>query len=224
MTFNRLVCMKKKQMKHEPTNQDNKYPKLQLRRDSNAIHHYLRGEIRILNPSEYDALRVAIPQDRHKTMLDILLITGMRYIEVQRLWDHPEWYIHKENIIHLPEEAQKKHERRQLERTITPLPSMFGYIMKDFREARRPPDESNWNRGLMRWATKAGIHPYGLSAKTTRKTIESWLVSAGVEVTTVCLRAGHDSLTSMRHYQGLSFNDTEKNDIRKQLTAWGMIR
>jgi integrase len=215
--------MVKKQLKHTPQNQDNKYPKLQIRRDPAAIHHYLKGEIRILTPSEYQKLQSAITQDRHKTLLDVLLITGMRYIEVQRLYEHPEWYIEKENIIHLPEEAMKKAERRQLERTITPLPSMFKYIMKDFHEARRPPDESNWNRGLMRWAIKAGIHPYGISAKTTRKTIESWQVASGIEVTTICLRAGHDNLTSMRHYQGIAFNDEERTAIKKQLTDWGMI-
>lgn len=216
--------VKRKKPEHITVCQDNKYPTQQLRRDPDAIHHYLKGEIRILTPNEYLKLRSSIAQDRHKTLLDVLLITGMRYVEVQRLWDHPEWYIERENIIHLPQEAMKKAERRQLERTITPLPSMFHYIMKDFCEFRRPPDESNWNRGLMRWAQAAGIHPYGLSAKTTRKTIESWMVSAGVEVTSVCLRAGHDNLTSMRHYQGLSFNDEERSAIKKQLVSWGIIR
>jgi HNH endonuclease len=30
-------------------------------------------------------------------------------------------------------------------------------------------------------------------------------------------------LTSMRHYQNLAFSNSELNDIKKQLTAWGML-
>jgi integrase len=206
------------------TTENNKYPTLGLRRDPDALHHYLKGEIRVLTPAEYQKLRSAIPKDRHKTLLDILLITGMRYVEVQRLWNNKVWYIEKENIIHLPEEAQRKHKRSQLERTIHPLPGMFNYILKDFFEAQRPPAETNWNKDLRKWAGIAGINPYGLSAKTTRKTIESWMIKAGVVESTVCLRQGHDSLTSMRHYQGLAFSEDEIRDINKQLTSWGILR
>jgi len=40
----------------------------------------------------------------------------------------------------------------------------------------------------------------------------------------VCLRQGHDNLTSMRHYQGLVFSDDELRDIKKKLTAWGIVK
>jgi integrase len=186
-------------------------------------HMYSFGEIRILTPDEYNKLRAFIPQDRHKMLLDILLITGMRYVEACRLWNNPKWFNPRRNIIHLPPEAQRKHKRTQQERTIQPLPSMFGYILRDFWEARRPPSESSWNRDLRKWAEMAGIHPYGLSAKTTRKTIESWMIASGLNESRICLRSGHDNLTSMRHYQNLAFSDSELNDIKKQLTAWGML-
>ena len=54
----------------------------------------------------------------------------------------------KDNMIHLPEEAQRKHKRSQQERTIHPLPGMFELLLDDFFEARKPPAESNWNRDL----------------------------------------------------------------------------
>lgn len=209
---------------HIKTTELNKYPKLQLRRDPESIHHYLKGEIKILTPEEYRKLRNVIPQKRHRTLLDILMITGMRYIEVQRLWEHKEWYLKKENIIHLPEEAQRKHKRTQQERTIHPLPGMFDLLMDNFWEERKPPAESNWNRDLRKWAEEADIAPYGLSAKTTRKTLESWMIKAGVLESTTCLRQGHDSLTSMRHYQGLAFSEDEQRDIRKQLVDWGLLK
>ena len=216
--------MKSSKNSHVKVSEVNKYPTLKLKKDTDALHLYLNGEIRILTPSEYHRLREAIPKDIHKTVLDVLLITGMRYIEMIRLYENQIWYNEKRNIIHLPEEAQLKHKRRQLKRTIHPLPSMFHYTMKEFFNGRHPPVESNWNRGLRKWAEAAGINPYGVSAKTTRKTIESWQIAAGVLESTVCLRAGHDSLTSMRHYQGLCFSDEELRDIKKQLSDWGLLR
>ena len=187
-------------------------------------HMYSFGEIRILTPNEYHRLRTAIQKERHKILLDILMITGMRYIEVQRLWDNPKWYNEARNIIHLPPEAQRKHKRTQQERTIQPLPSMFSFLLKQFWKERRPPAESNWNHVLQKYAANIGIHPYGISAKTTRKTIESWLVAAGVNESRICLRQGHNSLVSMRHYQNLSFSDEELKDIKKQLNAWNILQ
>lgn len=202
---------------------EKQYTSSGYKKDPEALHLYV-NDIRILTPREYETLRASIPKEYHKALFDILLITGMRYIEVCRLHVHDEWYNTKRNIIHLPEEAQKKAKRKQQERTIHPLPSMFSYILRDFFEGKRPPSESAWNKDLQRWAQAAGLAPYGISAKTTRKTIESWSVAAGVAESAVCLRQGHDNLTSMRHYQGLAFSDDEVRDIQKQLTAWGMLK
>jgi len=105
-------------------------------------------DIRILTPEEYQALKAEILKDSHKTILDILIITGMRYAELLRLYDNPVWYDEKNNLIQLPEEAQKKHKRRQLERTIQPLPATFNYMIKDFLQARRPPLETTWNKNM----------------------------------------------------------------------------
>lgn len=202
---------------------EDKYKTSGYTKDPGALHLYVK-DIRILTPKEYETLKAVIPKDSHKTIFDILLITGMRYIETLRLYEHREWYNEKRNLIHLPEEAQKKSKRRQLERTIHPLPSMFSYILKDFWEGKKPPLEATWNKNLQRWAIAADINPYGLSVKTTRKTMESWMITAGVLESAVCLRQGHDSLTSMRHYQGLAFSDDELREIKKKLTSWGMVK
>ena len=66
----------------------------------------------------------------------------MRYIEMLRFYEYKEWYNEKKNLIHLPEVAQKKAKRRQLERTIHPLPSMFSCLLKDFWEGKNPPLEA----------------------------------------------------------------------------------
>jgi integrase len=200
-----------------------KYPKHAYERDPEVLHLYVK-DIRILTPKEYDTLKTAILKEAHKTILDILLITGMRYVEVLRLYDHKEWYNEKGNLIHLPESVQKKQKRRQVERTIYPLPSMFSYLLQDFWQANRPPLETTWNKNLQRWAATAGINPYGLSVKTTRKTLESWMIAAGITESAVCLRQGHDSLTSMKHYQELVFSEDELKDIMKKLTSWGITK
>lgn len=209
--------------KKSQTVKTDKYPKSGYKKDPDNLHLYVK-DVRILTPKEYESLKSVIPTDRHKTCFDILLITEMRYEEFLRLYDHKEWYNEKRNIIHLPEEAQLKHKRKQIERTIHPLPYGFNYLMKAFWNGRKPPLEATWNQNIQRWAKIAGLNPYGMSVKTTRKTLESWQIAAGIPESTVCLRAGHDSVTSMQHYQGLAFSDDERRDIKKQLTEWGILK
>ena len=209
---------------HIKVTESNKYPSQELKRDRDCLHLYTNGEIRVLTVTEYKNLKNAIPKDNYKIILDVLMISGMRYIEVCRLYENPEWYNEKRNLIHLTEEAQKKHERRQPERTINRLPNMFNLMMKMFFAGKKPPVESSWNRDLARWGVKAGLNPYGISAKTSRKTLESWLIVGGVSESTVCLRQGHTTLVSMLHYQNLAFSDDEVNDIENQLKEWGMLK
>jgi len=209
--------------KTQPVIKKDKYPVTGYTKDTNALHLYVK-DVRILTPKEYDAIKAVIPSERHKTMFEILLITGLRYAEFLRLHNNKAWYNETRNIIHLPEEAQLKHKRKQPERTIHPLPFGFRLYMRQFWTDDKPPLEATWNKNLQRWATKAGLNPFGMSVKTTRKTIESWQIAAGIPESTVCLRAGHDSVTSMKHYQGLAFTEDELRDIKKKLTEWGILK
>ncbi len=214
---------KRKEIEDNRVHMTEKYPVTKLQKDNKSLYLYVNG-IRLLTAREYEALRAVIPLDRHKALFDVLLITGMRYIEVQRLYDHPEWFNEQENHIHLPEEAAQKKRKVQLQRTIFPLPSMFKYVLKDFWNGKKPPEETTWNKNLRRWSEAAGLNPYGISAKTTRKTIESWMIVCDVPISTVCLRQGHDSATSMNHYQGLAFSEEKKREVRNKLTEWNIIR
>jgi hypothetical protein len=49
----------------------------------------------------------AIPKSM-KAIFKINTITGLRYIELQRLHKNPGWYFQDRNQITLPKEAQKK--------------------------------------------------------------------------------------------------------------------
>jgi integrase len=177
---------------------------------------------KVLTVEEYDRLKASI----HKTaraLFEVNVITGLRYVELQRLYDNSHWYHETRNQIILPKEAQKKVKQIQIKRTIDKLPSTFPYVFKAFLEGRKPPEASAWNRDLDRWSKIAGIVPKA-GPKTPRKTIESWMLKAGIPEIEIYSRQGHDPITSLRHYQSLSFTDYEMRDIEKRLTEWGILR
>lgn len=176
--------------------------------------------IRVLGPFEIDKLAQAIKPDKYYSIFEVCLWSGMRYVEIQRLHGHPEWWLPDRRSIHLPKTAQKKVKRKQLERHVHPVPLALGNELRRFFAGPAPITRRGWNMALVRWAEAAGLDPVGISAKTTRKTIESWMITAGVPINIVCLRQGHDSMTSMSHYQGLPFTEAEKIEIKKRLVGW----
>jgi hypothetical protein len=88
---------------------------------------------------------------------------------------------------------------------------------------RKVARSNTWFEDLERWSHKAGITPK-VNPKTPRKTIESWMLKAGIPEIEICSRRGHDPITSLRHYQSLSFPDYEMRDIEKGLTERGILR
>lgn len=177
---------------------------------------------KVLNVEEYDKFLLSMPK-RYKTIFELNTMTGMRYIEIQRLHDNPKWYSESRNQIILPPEAQKKEKQKLMKRTIDKLPSTFSYVFEKFINGTNPPERTSWNRDLARWSKKAGIYPK-VGPKTPRKTIESWMLKCGIPEIEIYGRQGHDPVTSLQHYQSLSFTDYEKRDIEKRLTEWGMLK
>ena len=72
---------------------------------------------KVLSVEEYDKYTLAIPK-RLKTVFELNTITGMRYVEVQRLYDNPKWYSESRNQIILPPEAQKKVKQKLVKREL----------------------------------------------------------------------------------------------------------
>ena len=176
----------------------------------------------VLTVEEYDKFLQAVPEAK-RVILEINTITGLRYVELQRLHANPSWYFKNRNQIILPHEAQLKVKQKAPKRTIDRLPSTFAYLFKLFVDGTKPPERTSWNHDLARWSQKAGINPK-VNTKTPRKTIESWMLKSGIPEIEIYSRAGHDPLTSLRHYQSLSFTDYEMRDIKKRLTEWGVLR
>ncbi|AKB61383.1 tyrosine-type recombinase/integrase [Methanosarcina mazei] len=177
---------------------------------------------KVLTVEEYDRYLQVIPECM-RAIFELDSITGMRYVEIQRLYDNPQWYIKERNQIVLTKDAQKKVKQKLVKRTVDKLPYVFTYIFEKFLAGPRPPDRTSWNRDLARWSKKAGIEPK-VGPKTPRKTVESWMLKAGIPEIEIYSRQGHDPITSLRHYQSLSFTDYEQRDINKRLAEWGILK
>lgn len=179
-------------------------------------------KIRILTPDEFDRFTAAIPDKMPhlKTLFNIAFFTGMRYVEIQRLHKHPEWWQKDRGTIYLPREAQLKVKRTTPERYI-PLPPQLIGEMPYFFKNKQPPQRKVWGENIKRWAIKSGFESdLGFTPKMTRASIESWMFMAGIPVNQICLRQGHDKLTSLNHYQAIPFKESEKIEIRKRLSSW----
>ena len=103
------------------------------------------------------------------------------------------------------------------------LPATFSYVFSHFLNGKKPPYRSSWNKDLARWSEKADVNPK-VGPKTPRKTIESWMLKTGIPEIEIYSRQGHDPITSLKHYQSLSFTDYELRDIKKRLVEWGILR
>jgi hypothetical protein len=176
--------------------------------------------VRVLTPDDYDNILSQIDKPYQRRRFLILFWSGMRYAEFQRFYNHPEWYSKTRNAIHLPEWAQKKVKRKQLDRWVHPLPDLIHDYVSQFHDDPEPPTNQGWNQSLKRWAKAAGMDSTGISAKTTRKSIESWMIAGGVPENVVYLRQGHDRITSLQHYQGLPFTLGEKVEIKRRFAGW----
>ena len=178
----------------------------------------IKGTVRILRPSEYEKLREGAETLDNQTRLDGLLLTGLRYVEADRLQEHPDWVDGR--FVHLPEYAQKKVKRKQRERWIR-LSSKGVSILPYFFKSKPLPNWKGWTQNLQRWAERAGLDPKGLGPKTTRKSWESWLVSSYPDrVLEVFLSQGHTQMTALSHYLNLPFTSSDKANMVEWVSGW----
>ena len=150
------------------------------------------------------------------------ILSGLRYVEAQRVQGNPDWV--EGRFIHLPEEAQRKAKRTQLERWVK-LSDKGKTLIRFFFKTPPLPDWKTWVENLDRWAGREGLDPTGLSVKSTIKTWESWLLSQHPERTLeIMLSQGHDETTSIRHYAGLPFTKADKDAMIEWTAGWSEAR
>ena len=178
-----------------------------------------RNGTRILRPSEFEAIKRACPKMDYRIMLQTLLYTGMRYIEMQRLYKHPRWFDYE--AINLPETAVRKSKRTQLERTVR-LNQQGRMMVEHFLNLRfNLPSIQAWGQNLKRWAKYAGMDQEHMCAKTTRKTWESWLCFYyPTYYINIALSQGHNSVTQFQHYLNLPFSEVDKLEMKKYVEGW----
>ena len=73
---------------------------------------------KVLTVEEYDRFITAIPESM-KAIFEINTITGLRYIELQRLYENPQWYYKARNQIILPKEDRRRKSKNSLKGQLT---------------------------------------------------------------------------------------------------------
>jgi hypothetical protein len=84
-------------------------------------------DTKVLTVEEYNRFVQTVP-NKFRPIFKVNTITGLRYIELQRLYQNPGWYFQDRNQIILPKEAQKKVKQKAPKRIIDKLPSTFPYL------------------------------------------------------------------------------------------------
>ncbi|MCL5930286.1 MAG: hypothetical protein M1123_03260 [Candidatus Thermoplasmatota archaeon] len=180
---------------------------------------------RILRPSEYLILRNELNVDQ-RLISDSLLLTGMRYEELLRFHDHPNWF--DGHLIHLPPEAVLKgraikdpDERQRWVRL-----SIRGRAIVPHLSRVKMPGRVSFDQMLRRKSIKAirnspRFDPTKISAKSMRKTYTAWLRAYYPNMSDyIFLSMGHSSRAELRNYLGIQFTDQEKLEMREWVEGW----
>lgn len=177
------------------------------------------SRIRIFRPREFDLFIRGCKRVDYQTILEALLFTGCRYVELQRVQKNPDWF--DGEFLHLPFDAVRKDKRTQYERWVR-LNQQGRTTIKYFLRIKKPmPTYQSWSMNMKRWARNVGMEQQWLSSKCTRKTWESWLIFYfPQQLPSIALSQGHTQLTSLRYYANLPFSDDDRNLMKKYVEGW----
>ena len=122
-------------------------------------------EVRILRPVEFEKIRDAMEPDTRRICTSLLL-TGMRYAELQRFRENPEWL--DGNFVYLPRGSMLKVKAKQRERAIR-LSDMGKTLIQDLFLAPHPlPELPALDKKLRRLSRKI-LEGSPVNNKTFRK-------------------------------------------------------
>lgn len=184
---------------------------------------------RVLTPGEAALIREVISKPTNRALFDLMIYTGLRLEEVRQLIAVPEIFDEERRRLVI---KSGKDKATQKERDVK-LCDKGIEAVKAFNKAPKMPSSSSaWQMNLIRWCKAAGITPlpgraddsgniYGVTVRTSRKTLESWLLTAYPDrAAWVALSQGHTETTSLRHYLNLSFTDEERAAIPDEVRGW----
>jgi integrase len=154
-------------------------------------------QIRILRPIEFEIIRNAMDPDTRRICTSLLL-TGMRYAELQRLRENPDWLDGK--FIFLPRGSMLKVKAKQSKRTIGSS-DVWKTLMPDLFQCPRPLPELSALDMELRRLSKRILERAPVNNETFRKTLESWLVFYYPDKSLqIALSQGHTTTTRYKHY------------------------
>src|SRR5579862_3978250 len=131
-------------------------------------------DTRVLRPEEYEQLRSILKPD-FRYQLDGLLFSGMRYVEAVRFQKNPQWF--DNGFIMLPKGSMLKVKAKQKDRTVWLSKLGKKKVPLFLKSDARLPARQWFDPRIKIWAEESGLDPKELSAKSLRKTWESWLVA-----------------------------------------------
>ena len=176
---------------------------------------------RVWYPWELKKLVQAIPKMELRINFEAGLYSGARYIELKRLLEKPEMYMASKGKIHFDSFAIRKTKIRIKERWVTLNPIGRRVIEAFIAQDRDLPAYVTWSENLARWSGMAGLKPDRVSAKSTRKTWECYLMTKYPSFANhIFLSQGHSDLVALRHYVNLPFDENDKKMMDEFTYGW----
>lgn len=184
---------------------------------------------RVFTPAEAASVRAIISKPSNRALFDLMIYTGLRLEEVRQLIAVPEIFDEERRRLVI---KSGKDKATQKERDVKLCDKGIEAVKAFLQAPKMPSSSSAWQMNLIRWCKAAGITPlpgraddsgniYGVTVRTSRKTLESWLLTAYPDrAAWVALSQGHTETTSLRHYLNLSFTDEERAAIPDEVRGW----
>ena len=185
---------------------------------------------RVLTPDEVTAIQNVITKPSARVLFDLMLYTGLRLSEVKQLVDNPAIFDEKRKIITI---TSSKKASTQKTRNVHLCDNGITAVRSFIENPKVPSSPTAWQMNLIRWCRSARIEPlagkdpldtsniFGITVRTTRKTLESWLLTAYPDRSVyVALSQGHTVLIQLQHYLNLSWTEEERVEIKEQVKGW----
>ena len=174
-------------------------------------------QVRTLRPGEFEIIRDSMDPVTRRISTSLLL-TGMRYAELQRFRENPDWLDGK--FIYLPRGSMLKVKAKQGERSIR-LSDMGKTIIGDLFQVTHPlPELPAFDMKLRRLSGRI-LDGTPVNNKTFKKTWESWLVFYYPDMALqIALSQGHTTTTQYEHYLNIPFEDDDRREMRKWVEGW----
>ena len=201
----------------------------------------MKDDTCVLLPREYLKFREEL-NPVYQSIADVLLHSQLRIEEFWWFVDHPASYRPARRCISLPKEAITKTETRYKSRDV--ILSIKGCeVVQHFIDMKLTSRKDRVTREAMGQAFKGAAVRAGLGGrlikrdppkkggsyksdgicpKMLRKTGVSWLVALFPERGAwINASAGHTSDIQLKHYLGIAFPNTDKDDMMTFLRGWG---